>query len=44
MITLMNMSAVNEERLCLEKYGDAYRDYMNRTPRWIGIPKSQEKE
>jgi protein-S-isoprenylcysteine O-methyltransferase Ste14 len=29
-----------EERLCLDKYGDAYREYMNRTPRWIGIPKS----
>ena len=29
-----------EERYCLEKYGDAYREYMNRTPRWIGIPKS----
>ncbi len=30
---------IPEERFCLEKYGDAYRDYMNRTPRWIGIPK-----
>jgi protein-S-isoprenylcysteine O-methyltransferase Ste14 len=29
-----------EERLCLEKYGDAYRDYMKKTPKWIGIPKS----
>jgi len=29
-----------EERGCLEQYGDAYREYMNRTPRWIGIPKS----
>jgi len=28
-----------EERFCLEKYGEAYREYMNRTPRWIGIPK-----
>lgn len=30
-----------EERILLEKYGDAYRQYMNRTPRWIGIPKSK---
>ena len=30
-----------EERFLLEKYGDAYREYMNRTPRWIGIPKSE---
>ena len=28
-----------EERYCLKKYGEAYRKYMNRTPRWIGIPK-----
>ena len=28
-----------EERWCLEKYGDAYREYMKRTPKWIGIPK-----
>jgi len=32
-----------EERLCLEKYGDAYREYMKRTPRYIGIPKSEAK-
>ena len=29
-----------EERGCLEYYRDAYRDYINRTPRWLGIPKS----
>jgi len=28
-----------EERACLNKFGDAYREYMNKTPRWIGIPK-----
>jgi len=28
-----------EERFCLEKYGDAYGEYMDRTPRWVGIPK-----
>ena len=32
--------AIPEERFCLEKYGDTYREYMDRTPRWIGIPKS----
>jgi protein-S-isoprenylcysteine O-methyltransferase Ste14 len=31
-----------EEKGCLEKYGDAYCDYANRTPRWIGIPKSRD--
>ena len=34
---------VIEEKYCLEKYGDAYRKYMNRTPIWIGIPKSEAK-
>jgi protein-S-isoprenylcysteine O-methyltransferase Ste14 len=29
-----------EERYCLDKYGDAYREYMDRTPRWLGLPKS----
>ena len=32
-----------EEQGCLEQYGDAYREYMNRTPRWIGTPKSGKK-
>jgi len=32
-----------EERHCLKYYGDAYREYMKRTPRWIGIPKSEAK-
>jgi protein-S-isoprenylcysteine O-methyltransferase Ste14 len=32
-----------EERLCLEKYGAAYREYMDRTPRWLGLPKSDRK-
>jgi len=31
-----------EEAGCLGQYGAAYREYMNRTPRWIGIPKSKE--
>jgi len=34
---------IPEERGCLKQYGDAYREYMNRTPRWIGISKSGEK-
>jgi protein-S-isoprenylcysteine O-methyltransferase Ste14 len=39
----MRIAAVEEERYCLEKYGDSYREYMNRTPRWIGILKSIKK-
>ncbi len=38
--TILNtFRAINEERFCLQKYGNSYREYMNRTPRWIGIPK-----
>lgn len=38
-IVLSLILVIPEERGCLEKYGDAYREYMNRTPRWIGMPK-----
>jgi len=34
---------IPEEQGCLEQYGDAYREYINRTPRWIGVPKLGEK-
>jgi len=35
---------VVEEPCLAEKYGDTYRRYMNRTPRWIGIPKSEKSD
>ena len=42
--TILNsLRAIPEERFCLKQYGDAYREYMNRTPRWIGIPKSEKE-
>ena len=41
-IILFHIAVVSEERSCLQKYGNAYREYMNRTPRWIGIPKSKK--
>jgi len=34
------MLVIPEERFCLEKYGNSYREYMNKTPRYIGVPKS----
>ena len=37
---LIRLEAILEETYCLDKYVNAYREYMNRTPRWIGIPKS----
>jgi protein-S-isoprenylcysteine O-methyltransferase Ste14 len=39
-VVLWNIAVPAEERFLLEKYGNAYHEYMNRTPRWIGIPKS----
>ena len=42
MITYMVLQDIlhnDEERFCLEKYGEAYREYMNRTPRYIGMSK-----
>jgi len=32
-----------QERFLLEKYGTAYKEYMNRTPKWIGIPKTRKR-
>ena len=31
--------ALIEERICLEQYGSGYREYMERVPRWLGIPR-----
>jgi protein-S-isoprenylcysteine O-methyltransferase Ste14 len=39
-IILSAILAIAEERSCLQKFGNAYREYTNRIPRWIGIPKS----
>ena len=41
-MALMHISLEAEERFLLEKYGNVYREYLNRTPRWIGIPKSRK--
>ena len=40
LMILLNANLSAEERYCLYRYGDAYREYMNKTPRWIGVPKS----
>ena len=34
-------NAIPEERGCLEVYANTYREYMDRTSRWIGLPKSK---
>jgi len=37
---LQRYQAKKEENYCCQQLGSAYRDFMQRTPRWIGIPKS----
>ena len=41
---LLAISAKDEERDCVERYGPAYREYMSRTPRWFGIPRTMKSE
>jgi len=43
LMILLNVVLPSEERYCLYRYRDDYREYMNRTPRWIGIPKSGKR-
>jgi len=33
-----------EEKYCLKKYGKIYQEYIERTPRWIGLPKSRKEQ
>ena len=43
-ILLMRKFVVYEEAICIGKYGDAYVEYRNKTPKWIGIPKSDKND
>ena len=43
LMILLHANSSAEERYCLHRYGEAYQEYMNRIPRWIGIPKSSKK-
>jgi protein-S-isoprenylcysteine O-methyltransferase Ste14 len=40
-IVSWQFGVAEEERILLEKYGEPYRQYLNRTPRWIGLPKRE---
>ena len=44
LMILLNANLSAEERYCLYRYGDDYRKYLKRTPRWIGISKSKNKK
>ena len=35
---LQRYQMIREEKYCCEKFGRSYIDYIDRTPRWIGIP------
>jgi len=40
LIVLTYLLVAIEERVTLDKLGETYRQYMYRTPRWLGIPKT----
>jgi len=37
---MLNAVSPSEERYCFFRFGDDYREYRDKTPRWIGIPGS----
>ena len=39
LVIFMNIVINSEERYCIKKYGNSYKNYLSRTFRWIGIPK-----
>jgi len=43
LIVFSHFIAVTEEGATAKKFGDAYQEYITKTPRWIGIPKSNEQ-
>ena len=40
----LNIVAPVEEKYCLKKYGKTYQEYIEITPRWIGMSKSGKKK
>ncbi len=43
-IILMIWQVDYEEKSCLNAFGNEYQEYMEKTPRWIGIPKLRVKQ
>jgi len=39
-IVFFHMATPSEESYLIDLYGDTYRDYLNRTPKWLGLPRS----
>ena len=40
MMFFFHREALIEERFCLNIFGEEYKDYIQHTSRWIGLPKS----
>ncbi len=43
-VFLQQYQMIQEEKYCLKKFGNDYREYMGRTPRWFGIAKVEGKK
>jgi len=42
-ILVGHIYVINEEKVNIEKFGQEYKNYMNMTPRYIGISKTRKK-
>jgi len=40
-VFFIHWMVLGEERFLIKKYGEAYHEYMNRTARYMGIPKKE---
>jgi protein-S-isoprenylcysteine O-methyltransferase Ste14 len=36
----LSREAILEERFCLNKYGKVYQQYLEKVPRWFGLPRT----
>jgi len=41
---LQRLQMIQEEQYCCRKFGGSYIEYMERTPRWIGVPKAKSRQ
>ncbi|MBA7552902.1 hypothetical protein ES705_45479 [subsurface metagenome] len=42
MALCFHKEALAEEKYCLDKYGNAYQEYIDYVPRWIGVPRTKD--
>jgi len=42
LMVISHFLAITEENATTKKFGDTYKEYIARTPRWIGLPKSKK--